>query len=401
MKLTMRAMETLKCELGKRDQLFFDDEQTGLAVRVMASGSKSFLAQFRANGQKRRVPLGSCSAISLAEARKAVRSIMGDAAGGIDAADARRAAKAKAARDTLTLAALIEQWRDLHLSSRRPSYAAEAVRVLRIAFARHLTRPAAEVSRGDVVAVLNRYSRAGKVALAGATTRYGRACYQWGLKRGALQTNPFANVPTTRSVKRDRVLTDDEIRSVWTATAGQSAFNSIVRTLILTGQRREEVAGMAWDEIDTDLLTWTIAPNRAKNGVCHDVPLSETTQALLRSTLRRQGNGLVFPGQRGLFCGYSKAKRQLDKKSGVSDWTLHDLRRTMATGLQRLGFRLEVTEATLNHVAGSRAGIVGVYQRHDYATEKRAALNAWGEHVCAIIEGRDAAGKVTALRRSA
>jgi integrase len=107
---------------------------------------------------------------------------------------------------------------------------------------------------------------------------------------------------------------------------------------------------------------------------------------------------LVFPGLRGSFNGWGKAKAALDKRSGVTNWRLHDLRRTAATGLQRLGVRLEVTEQILNHVSGSRAGIVGVYQRHDFAVEKRAALEAWGEHVMAIVNGRTAGGNVVALR---
>ena len=101
---------------------------------------------------------------------------------------------------------------------------------------------------------------------------------------------------------------------------------------------------------------------------------------------------LVFPGLQGQFNGFSKAKAALDKASGVKDWRLHDLRRTLATGLQKLGVRLEVTEAVLNHIAGSRAGIVGVYQRHNWADEKRAALDAWGAHVAALVEGREAEG---------
>jgi len=121
----------------------------------------------------------------------------------------------------------------------------------------------------------------------------------------------------------------------------------------------------------------------------------------LRGVARQEGSDLVFPGLRSPFSGFGKAKAQLDKASGVADWRLHDLRRTMATGLQRLGVRLEVTEAVLNHVSGSRAGIVGIYQRHDYAAEKRAALEAWGAHVAAIVEGREAAGNVTLLRKSA
>ena len=109
---------------------------------------------------------------------------------------------------------------------------------------------------------------------------------------------------------------------------------------------------------------------------------------------------LVFPGRRGPFNGFSKAKAALDEASGVKDWRLHDLRRTMATGLQKLGVRLEVTEAVLNHVSGSRAGIVGVYQRHDWADEKRAALNAWGAHVAAIVEGRAPQANVVHIQRA-
>ena len=143
---------------------------------------------------------------------------------------------------------------------------------------------------------------------------------------------------------------------------------------------------MTWGEIAADLSTWTIPARRAKNGVAHLVPLSSQAQAILRAAPHIEGNDLVFPGLRGPFNGFSKAKEALDEASGVKDWRLHDLRRTMATGLQKLGVRLEVTEAVLNHVSGSRAGIVGVYQRHDWADEKRAALDAWGAHVVAIAE---------------
>ena len=123
-------------------------------------------------------------------------------------------------------------------------------------------------------------------------------------------------------------------------------------------------------------------------------------QASLGAQIRTRETDLVFPGKRGVFSGWSKSKHRLDDRTGVTCWTLHDLRRSVATGLQRLGVRLEVTEAVLNHIAGSRAGIVGVYQRHTWADEKRAALTAWGAHVEAIIEGRGADGNVTPLRRS-
>lgn len=388
MKLTHTRIESLKCPPGKRDVLVFDDEQRGLGVRVTAGGGKTYLAQYSFHGQKSRIPLGACSAVSLAKARDAVRTVMGDVARGIDPAAERKKviteARRKAAHEALTLSALLSDWQALHLASRRPSYAAEAVRALRNAFPRYLELPAADLGRAMVVKTLDAMARKGSTAMATRTAAYGKAAYGWGVKRGALSVNPFANLPVTPTVKRERVLSDDELAAIWRATDSIGPFNGIVRFLILTGQRREEVAGMQWTELSEDFSTWTIPASRAKNGATHIVPLSEPARSLLRSVLRF--NELVFPGLRGAFNGWSKAKVALDAKSRVTNWRLHDLRRTMATGLQRLDVRLEVTEQVLNHVSGSRAGIVGVYQRHDFALEKRAALQAWGDHVITIVK---------------
>jgi integrase len=402
MKLTLNRIEGLKCPEGKRDALVFDDEQRGLGVRVTAGGSKTYLAQYGWHGQKRRIPLGSCSALSLAKARDAVRAIMGDVARGIDPAAERKKATA---HEALTLAALLSDWQALHLSSKRPRYAAEAVRALRNAFARHLSLPASNLTRPAVVRALDKLARDGHAAMAARTAAYGKAAYGWAVKRGALSTNPFVNLPVAPAPRRERVLSDDELSAIWRATDGPGPFNGIVRFLILTGQRREEVSGMTWAELSGDFSTWTIPASRAKNGATHIVPLNAPAQEVLRGVpgfgAQQTGLELVFPGLRGPFNGWSKAKAALDAKSGVTNWRLHDLRRTIATGLQRLGVRLEVTEQVLNHVSGSRAGIVGVYQRHDFASEKRAALDAWGAHVLAVVEGRANADNVVTLRESA
>jgi integrase len=405
MKLTQRKIENLECPAGRRDMMVFDDEQAGLGVRVTASGGKSFLAQYTLAGAKRRVPLGSCNAIPLAKAREAARAILGDVAKGRDPAGDRvqkaMEAKRKAARDILTLDALIGQWASLRLADKRASYAAEAVRALRFAFVKQLPLPAADLERAVVVRVLDKLASDGRTAMASRTAAYGRACYQWALKRGVLHGNPFANLPLASVATRDRVLSDEELSAVWKATDRPGPYNAIVRMLVLTGQRREEVAGMTWAELDDELSTWTIPASRAKNGVAHVVPLSAPAQTLLRGVARQEGSDLVFPGMRGPFNGFGKAKAQLDEASGVAGWRLHDLRRTAATGLQRLGVRLEVTESVLNHVSGSRAGIVGVYQRHDYASEKRAALGAWSEHVTALVEQRATEGNLLRLPRRA
>ena len=309
MKLTQDRIEDLECPAGRRDMMVFDDEQTGLGVRVTAGGKegslagKSFLAQYRHAGEKRRIRLGACSAISLAAARKATRAIMGDVAKGRDPAgerkEAAQQAKRRAAHEALTLAALIEQWEALRLADKRERYAAEAVRAVRYAFAKHLSAPAADLDRPAVVRVLDNLAKAGKAAMASRTAAYGRACYHWATKRGSLTANPFQDLPLAPVAKRERVLSDAELAAVWKATAGPGSFSAIVRTLMLTGQRREEVTAMTWEEIASDLSTWTVPASRAKNGAAHIVPLSPQAQAILRAVPRDGGTDLVFPGRNG------------------------------------------------------------------------------------------------------
>jgi integrase len=446
MKLTERKIEKLAAEHGRKDRLVFDDAQRGLAVRVTASGGRTYLCQYTLHGHKWRVPLGACSALALSKAREAAAAIMGDVAKGRNpAADRKAAAAAERARRTrnrLTLRVLIDDWNRHHLTGRRPSYAVEAVRALHYAFADHLDDAAEDLDRVAVVRALDGLTRQRKrrdghgahkskgAAMTGRTAAYGRAAFAWAVKRGALHANPFADLPVAKGIaKRERVLSDAEIADIWRA-AGEAAapYGTIIRLLILTGQRRGEVAGMAWGEISEDLATWTLPGARTKNGVAHTVPLSTPARDLLKAMLpteakeakralddRRINGALAFPGAVGTpFAGWSKAKRALDRaimdarakaaapadtsSPSLVSWNVHDLRRTVATGLQRLGVRLEVTEAVLNHISGTRSGIAGVYQRHDWAAEKRNALDAWAAHVVAAAQGHIKSPKLVRLR---
>jgi integrase len=448
MKLTERKIETLAVENGGKDRLVFDDAQRGLAVRVTAGGGRTYLAQYTLHGHKWRVPLGACSALSLARAREAAAAVMGDVAMGKNPAaerkDAAAAERTKRARERLTLRVLIDDWNRMHLAGRRASYAAEAVRALRYAFDDALDDAAEDLDRTAVVRTLDTLARrrarknaAGAdrrkgAAMVGRTAAYGRAAFGWAVKRGMVPTNPFADLPIAKGTnKRERVLNEDEIAEVWrAANKAASPYGAIVRVLILTGQRLGEVAGMNWGELSDDLTSWTMPGKRTKNHLAHTVPLSPPVRELLRGLLpenaneakraitdRRASGVLVLPGAKGTrFSGWSKSKRRLDKAiaenvaktaeaagtcpTALADWTVHDLRRTAATGLQRLGVRLEVTEAVLNHISGSRGGIAGVYQRHDWATEKRAALEAWAAHVVAVVDGRAPEGNVVTLARA-
>jgi integrase len=445
MKLTERKIEKLAAEDGHKDRLVFDDAQRGLAVRVTASGGRTYLCQYTLHGHKWRVPLGACSAVALFKAREAAAAIMGDVAKGrnpaADRKDAAAAERAKRSRNRLTLRILIEDWNRLHLAGRRPRYAAEAVRALHYAFADYLDDAAEDLDRAAVVRALDALTRRRRrkdgddaekpkgSAMTGRTAAYGRAAFAWAVKRGAVRVNAFADLAVDKSIaKRERVLSDQEIAEIWRAADSATLpFGTIIRLLLLTGQRRGEVAGMAWDEISEDLATWTLPGERTKNGAAHTVPLSAPARALLTALLpgdtneanrvlsdRRATGALALPGAVGTpFAGWSKAKRALDKAimdarskaataagaspAPLAPWSVHDLRRTVATGLQRLGVRLEVTEAVLNHISGSRGGIVGVYQRHDWAAEKRAALDAWAAHVVLVVKGRIAGGNVVTL----
>lgn len=231
------------------------------------------------------------------------------------------------------------------------------------------------------------------------------------MERGDIAENPVPTMAKPKVPKaRDRVLTDDELANVLQATQTiRAPLGAFYRVLIMTGQRREEVAGMQWAELDRASATWIIPVDKAKNGKAHIVPLApavidELDQLALAVQVKanadeldakrwpKAGPVLSFNGKVALNC-FSQAKTLLDAEVAklrpdsepLRPWRVHDLRRTLATGLQRLGVRFEVTEAVLNHVSGARSGVAGIYQRHDWREEKQAALEAWARHVEAII----------------
>jgi integrase len=252
------------------------------------------------------------------------------------------------------------------------------------------------LGRVEAVRVLDAVtSNSGPVA-ANRLRAVARACWSWAVQRGALEFNPWEATPRplARETARDRVLTDAELGTLYNAAGAlDEPWGALVRVLILTGQRRGEVAGMRWDELDLAGASWTIPADRTKNHHAHTIPLAAEVVALIKAIKKRAGAEFVFQGPRKTaVSGFGKMKARLDvalaKAVEGSDkkpapWVLHDMRRTLATGLQRLGVRLEVTEAVLNHVSGSRKGIVGVYQRHGWEAEKEAALKAWTAHVIA------------------
>jgi integrase len=184
-----------------------------------------------------------------------------------------------------------------------------------------------------------------------------------------------------RSESRERSLSDSEVAKVW-LTAPNNDYGNIVRLLILTGCRREEIGNMAWSELDLDSRILTIPKERTKNGMEHIVPLADAAISILQGIRRRGDRDYVFGIARGGFSGWSAAKCRLDEAVGFNDWHLHDLRRTVRTGLGKLGVQPHVAEAVLNHLPPK---LIRTYDRNTYAAEKRDALDKWATHLKTMV----------------
>ena len=212
-----------------------------------------------------------------------------------------------------------------------------------------------------------------------------RRLFRWSVGRGIIASNPMADMPRPAAApKRERVLSDAELVAVWRASEQLGwPFGSAIQLLILTGARREEIGQLQWSEIDGNEIKLSGA--RTKNGEPHNIPLSQWALAIIEAGKRIGPFVFSFNGTKHIRA-WSHAKTHLDELVEIAPWRIHDLRRTTATFLQKLKTPLQVTEAILGHTAGSRAGVIGIYQRHDYADEKRAALEAWGAHVMALVQ---------------
>jgi integrase len=239
-----------------------------------------------------------------------------------------------------------------------------------------------EVRKRDVIALLDRVRERGSPIMANRVLATIRKFFNWCIGRGILESSPCTGITApAREQARHRVLSDEELALVLNAARQIGfPFGSIVQVLALTGQRRDEVGRMTWEHLDLRRQVWVIPAEHAKNGKPHLVHLSHPVAGLLE-TVPHAGE-LVFSGDGSrMFQGYSKAKARLDRLSGVSDWTLHDLRRTVVSGMARLGVAPHVADKILNHQSGTISGVAAVYQRHEFHKERQDALQLWGQHV--------------------
>jgi integrase len=208
--------------------------------------------------------------------------------------------------------------------------------------------------------------------------------FAWLREKRRVAVNPVEGLATPKTPRaRDRVLTSDEVIRFWRAADAEPTFGPMLKILLLSGQRLGEVAGMRRSEINGEI--WTIPSSRTKNKLAHDVPLVPIVRNLLPD-----GDGDLYFTTTGTtpISGLSKVKNRIDAAMGIPKWSLHDLRRTTATGMADLGIAPHIIEAVLNHISGHKAGVAGTYNRAKYAAEKKQALERWAAHVEGLIAGR-------------
>ena len=381
-KLTVKSIDEIMP--GAKDIILWDSDIPGFGLKVTPKGHRSFLLFYRAADHTQRKPsLGQYPTLKPEAARKIALNMLAEARAGGDPSAVRKASRAQRGQNTVS--ELVEAF--LIAKSKLKSID-EIERIFRKDILPMIGSLNVEkVKRSDVTRLLEKIEARAPVLGRNARAHLS-SFYSWAMPRlSDTAVNPVVGamrIPAPAA--RDRILDHDEIKALWAALETEPVkWRLAIRILILTGQRRAEVLEADWREFNMVKLEWIIPAERAKNKRAHTVPLTPAIIALLETIPHRYGR--VFTGVSQISRAAKRIRRKMQENSTapIEAWVWHDIRRTVATGLQRLGVRTDIIEATLNHVSGSRSGIVGVYQRYDWAAERREALEQWGKEVEQIV----------------
>src|SRR5579871_1364046 len=371
MHLTDLSIKALKAPANGA-KIYTDDMVSGFGVRITANDVRSFVLTHGIRRQRQTI--GRVGVISLREARSAAKHILAEQTLG------------KTETRSVSWKTALEEYLDEVAAKRRASTYAEYKRSLSRHFRFGETK-VSDLTPHDLQRKLDKLADTPSEQQHAFT--YMRAFVKWCFQRTYIDKNPMERMKAPhRYNPRERVLTDDELKRVWTAAAGMGTFGVIVKLLCLTGQRVGEISKLTPEMIGENTITfpaWLTKNNRE-----HTIPIGALCSSLLAAQLHcslSQASTPVFLARSAttaVFSGWSKSKAKLDGLSGVKDWRLHDLRRTFASGLAAEGVLLPVVEKLLNHLSGSFGGIVGVYQRHTFLPEMRQAVDKWEAHILAI-----------------
>jgi len=402
--LTTMAVKRITPPLTGRKETY-DAKVPGLFLRVTKTGNKSWGLDFRVNGKRERLMLGSYPVVELDDARTAGLDALRAVKDGRNPAAEKRAAK-EAQPSADTVRAVTKLYVERYAKRNNRSWR-ETERI----FNKYVVpvwkdRPLQDIRRPDVIGLLDGVEDDNGPVMSDAVLAQVRKLFNWALDRGIIDATPIARVQRRTKTKermRKRWLPDAEIKAVWLAANNLGyPFGPFVKLLLLTGQRRSEVAGMRWDEISNDV--WTIPATKTKNKEDHEVPLSPAAVQLLKDT-PNTGDYVFMSGRSKAgnpISGFSKAKAYLDKHiedNGLQmeQWGFHDLRRTVRTHMSRLNVASEIAERVLNHTP---QGIEAVYDRHGYLDEKRKALEAWSDYLSLTLNDGTAANVVKLKART-
>ena len=356
----------------------------GFGLRTR-NGIKRHVVQYKLGNQQRRITLRP--ALTLVQARNEAKKILGKVAAGVDPQAVKKAARTGATIGTFRHIAVefIQHQRD---TRKRREKTVKLTSLYLLQYCKHLhPKKADDIQRSDVASTLRSIAKENGAVTADRARAALSACYAWAIGEGLCGDN-YSNpvIGTNKQVEEyipiDRVLKDTEIAAIWNA-CGNDDFGRIVKLLISTGCRRDEIARLKWEEVDGDLIT--LPSERTKNHRKFEIPLPKLARDILGD--KPEGaTSFVFGRLGSGFSGFSKAKAQLDAKLGFDkSWRLHDIRHTVSTGMNELGVEPHIVEAVLNHVSGYKAGVAGRYNHAAYRDQKREALAHWATYTMGVV----------------
>ncbi len=382
-KLTPKLLDHLSPAECKRYEIR-DELVRGLLIRVSRTGGKVWYLATRVDGVLRRIKLGTYPVLSLKDAREKAQSLLRDIQLGTF-----QARDVEPALPVLTLGDVIPQFITRYAQRQTKDWKGTESILLRMSGLHPM--PINAIKRGDVTRELERLisdigAKGGKGTRANRGLAAIKKLYSWCVDQGIVENSPVVGLkPPIREESRDRVLTDDEIIAFWKGCEAEGyPFEQFGKLLLLTGQRRQEIAAMRLSELDLNRGTFTLKADRTKNSTAHIVPLSGQALDILRSIPRFLGSDYVFTSTgRTPISGFGRFKDRLDTFVGleVEDWRFHDVRRTVATNMAILKVPPHIIEAVLNHKSGIVSGVASIYNRHAYLDEKREALQTWADRV--------------------
>jgi integrase len=404
-KLTPASIKTLALPAGVSEKTHFDDLLPGFGVRVRASGAMGYVVQYKVHGKNRRVVLGPVESLDLGKARASAKDVLAAVRLGRDPAGERLEQQRKVAS---AFGLLLPRYLERQRSRLKPRSFIETNRHL-TAHAKPLHALAVEAIDRRTIAIL-----LGDIATKSGPFASNRVraslsgFYAWLLREGIVGANPIlATNEAIEAPPRTRVLSDDELAQIWNATENSDPYGAIVRLLMLTGARREEVGGLRWSEVDLDQALIVLPSERTKNRRPHQIPLAPAAFAVLAAQKRRVNpdgspRDFVFGRGEGGWKNWSACKDELNARihPPISGWNLHDFRRSLSTALhERFDVQPHVVESVLGHVGGHLSGVSGIYNRSSYLDVRRIALQRWADHVVGLAAG-ERSSVVVMLRRS-